>query len=238
MNGAVAETVVGELAELADQITLLLEQEPVIQAWIAGTLDSDRSFALQAQLYYHVAQTVPLLEHSARTCAGLAASNPMYAVLAQHYAQHAREESQPVPHELLLLDNLRRQGFAVDRLPPPCAAVQTYLARGFWAAEHAPLRELGRGYLLEVVGGQRLSPRLVRAQAARRPGTIPPDDFHRLHATADQGHGGHVEQTRQVLRELNHFPAFATEAGEVIAGAEEAQTYLAGVVAHVAALAP
>src|SRR5215211_4071012 len=186
MNRSVADTVAGELGKLADQTTLMLEQQPVILAWLAGTLDSDRSFALQAQIYYHVAQTVPLLEHSARTCMGLAASNPMYAVLAQHYAQHALEESQPVPHELLLLDSLRRQGFAVDRLPPPCGAVRTYLARGFWAAEHAPLRELGRGYLLEVVGGQRLSPRLVRAQAARWPGPIPADDFHRLHATADQ----------------------------------------------------
>ena len=108
MNSSVAETVVGQLAELADQITLRLEPEPVIQAWFAGTLDSDRRFALQAQIYYHVAQTVPLLEHAARTCVGLAARNPMYAVLAQHYAQHAREESQPVPHDLLLLDNLRR----------------------------------------------------------------------------------------------------------------------------------
>src|SRR4051812_42357676 len=129
LNSSVPQTVGGELAELADPITLLLEHEAVIQDWFPGTLDSDRSFALQAQLYYHVAQTVPLLEHSARTCAGLAASNPMYAVLTQHYAQHAREESQPVPHGLLLLDNLRRQGFAADRLPPPCAAIQTYLAR-------------------------------------------------------------------------------------------------------------
>jgi hypothetical protein len=231
-----ADALIADLQALASRVAAAFEQHPVVQAWLDGRLDGDRSFALQAQIYYHVAQTVPLLEGCARTCTALAASEPMYALLAQHYAQHAVEESRPAPHDVLLLESLRRQGFSVERLPPPCAAVQTYLERGRWAAVHAPLRELGRGYVLETVS-ERVSARLAHALAgAGSAGPARGDDFYCVHATTDRSEDGHLAQTTRLLRQLGAFPAFAATAAEVIAGAEEARDYLGALLAHVEAL--
>ena len=135
MQVAAVDALLARLTATANETVALLAAHPVIQAWLAGTLDRDRSFALQAQVYHQVAQTVPLLERSAATCAALAADEPMYAVLAAHYAEHAHEESQPAPHDQLLLERLRRQGYPVDEMPPAFPPLQASLARAWWAAE-------------------------------------------------------------------------------------------------------
>jgi hypothetical protein len=127
-----------------------------------------------------------------------------------------------------LLAGLRRQGFDVDRLPPPCLAVQRFIERGEWAAEHAPLHELGRAAVLERAGG-RLARRLVGAGAAAGRG---PDDFYVVHATADSAAGGHVDENTRVLRQLNAFPAFAAQARDVLAGGEQARACLLGLLAY------
>jgi hypothetical protein len=215
---------IAQLHAIAEDTLGILERHPVVQAWLAGRPDRPRVFAFQAQLYYQVAQTVPELEGCARTCARLAADEPMYGLLAQHFARHAVGESQPAPHDVLLLNDLGRQGFPVDRLPPPSPPVRQYLARGVWAMEHAPLQEIGRAYALEVLG-QRLAPRAVGALAAAAGDGAPADTFYQAHAEADRPGQGHVEQDLAVLRQLSGFPAFAARAGDVLTGAQHVREY-------------
>ncbi|HLH27243.1 MAG TPA: hypothetical protein VK066_32385 [Chloroflexota bacterium] len=223
------EALIAQLETLGEQTLQEVAHHPVMAAWFAGRPDRERVFAFQAQLYYQVAATIPLLERCARTCERLAANDPMYAVLARHYAHHALEESEPVPHEILLLDGLRQQGFCVDPLPPPGRAVQEYIDRGFWAAEHAPIHELGRAAVLERVGG-RLAQRVPRAAASAPAGTA---DFYGVHATADSSRGGHVDENARILRELSVFATFVARAHEVLAGGEHAREYMRGLLAYV-----
>jgi hypothetical protein len=82
MQKAEVEALLARLTTVANATVALLAAHPVIRAWLDGTLDRDRSFALQAQVYHQVAQTVPLLQRCAATCAALAPTEPMYAVLA------------------------------------------------------------------------------------------------------------------------------------------------------------
>jgi hypothetical protein len=213
------EALLARLTTVANATVALLAAHPVIQAWLDGTLDRDRSFALQAQVYHQVAETVPLLQRCAATCAALAPTEPMYAVLAAYYAEHAHEESLPAPHDQLLLERLRRQGFPMDQMPPPFPPLQESLERAWWAAAHTPLHELGRAWVKEVVS-QFMSERALRAATAAGPGcTGDPPDFYDVHATVDPGHS--AENVR-ILRELSAYPTFAEKAGEVLAGAEAA----------------
>jgi hypothetical protein len=129
----------------------------------------------------------------------------------------------------MLLEGLRRQGFPLDQLPPPCAAVQTYIDRGFWAAEHAPIHELGRAAVLERVGG-RLAQRVVRAGASA---PARADDFYVVHATADSSIGGHVDENARILHDLSGFPSFSAKAGEVLAGGAHAREYMEGLLAYI-----
>lgn len=223
------EALLAQLETIGEQTIHRVARHPVIAPWLAGQPNRAHLFAFQAQLYYQVAATVPLLERCARTCARLAADEPMYAVLARYYAHQAVEERQPAPHEALLLDGLRQQGFAAERLPPPGPAVQTFIERGRWAAEHAPLHELGRAAVLERVGG-RLAQRVVHGGAGASGGA---DDFYVVHATADSGVGGHVDENARVLQELSAFSAFPARAGEVLAGGEHARECLLGVLAEI-----
>ena len=202
---------IAELDAIGEEIIGILERHPVVQTWLAGRPDRARVFAFQAQLYHQVARTVPELEGCARTCARLAADEPMYGVLARHFARHAAAESEPAPHDVLLREDLRHQGFPVNRLPPPSPPVQRYLARGRWAVQHAPLQEIGRAYVLEALG-QRLAPRAVGALPCRAGDEAPADTFYQVHADADCPGQGHVEQDRAILRELSSFPAFAARA--------------------------
>jgi hypothetical protein len=222
---------IAQLDSIADGTLVVFEEHPVVQAWLAGRPDRGRVFAFQAQLYHQVAQTVPELTGCARTCARLAADEPMYGLLARHFARHAAAESQPAPHDVLLLDDLRRQGFPVDRLPPPCPPVQQYLARGVWAMEHAPLQEIGRAYVLELLG-QRLAPRAVGALEATPGGAPPADTFYQVHAEADRPGQGHVEQDLAILRQLSGFPAFAARTGDVLIGAQHVREYALALWAH------
>jgi hypothetical protein len=218
-----------ELETIGEDTIDVVANHPVMAGWLVGHPDRARVFAFQAQLYYQVAATVPLLQSCARTCARLAADDPMYAALARHYAHHAIEESQPVPHETLLLNDLRQQGFSTEHLPPPCPAVQTYIDRGVWAAEQAPIHELGRAAVLERVGG-RLAQRVVQVGAGATGGA---DDFYVVHATADSAVGGHVDENARILHELSAFPAFAARAEEVLVGGEHAREYLLQLLAFV-----
>jgi hypothetical protein len=214
------EALIAELDAIAEATITLVEQHPVVQAWLAGRPDRARVFAFQAQLYHQVAQTVPELTGCARTCARLAAAEPMYGPLAQHFARHAVGESEPAPHDKLLLEDLRQQGFPVDRLPPSSPPLQQYLARGAWAIEHAPLQEIGRAYVLEALG-QRLAPRAVGALAAASA-----DRFYQVHAEADRPGQGHVDQDLAILREVSGYPAFAARAGDVLTGAVHVREYM------------
>jgi hypothetical protein len=144
----------------------------------------------------------------------------MYGPLAQHFARHAVGESEPAPHDKLLLEDLRQQGFPVDRLPPSSPPLQQYLARGAWAIEHAPLQEIGRAYVLEALG-QRLAPRAVGALAAASA-----DRFYQVHAEADRPGQGHVDQDLAILREVSGYPAFAARAGDVLTGAVHVREYM------------
>jgi hypothetical protein len=219
MQASEVEALLAKLRTVASDTVALLAGHRVIQAWLAGTLDRDRVFALQAQVYHQVAQTVPLLQRSAATCSALAAGEPMYAVLAAHYTEHAHEESQPAPHEHLLLERLRRQGFPVDQMPPPFPPLQEALERAWWAAAHTPLYELGRAWVKEVVS-QYMSGRVMRVSAAPGPAqTSEGADFYEVHATADPGHSA---ENARILRELSAYPIFAEKAGEVLAGATDA----------------
>lgn len=219
MQESEVDALLARLRAVANDTVALLAGHPVVRAWLDGTLDRDRSFALQAQIFHQVAQTVPLLERSAATCAALAAREPMYAVLAAHYAAHAREESQPAPHEQLLLERLRREDFPVDQMPPPDPALQAALERAWWAAAHTPLYELGRAWVKEVVS-QYFSGRMARAAATTRPGRAGvAADFYDVHATADPGHSA---ASAHILRELSAYPTFVETAGEVLAGATDA----------------
>ncbi|HZR99463.1 MAG TPA: hypothetical protein VFE37_12195 [Chloroflexota bacterium] len=224
------ETLIAELDAIAEATITLVERQPVVQEWLAGRPDRARVFAFQAQLYHQVAQTVPELTGCARTCARLAADEPMYGLLAQHFARHAVGESEPAPHDVLLLEDLRGQGFPVDRLPPPSPPVQEYLARGAWAMEHAPLQEIGRAYVLEALG-QRLAPRAVGALAPAADGRAA-DTFYQVHAEADRPGQGHVDQDLAILRELSAYPAFAARAGDVLTGARHVQEYMRALWAY------
>ena len=217
MQAAEVDALLARLTATANETVARLAAHPVIQAWLAGTLDRDRSFALQAQVYHQVAQTVPLLQRSAATCAARAPDEPMYAVLAAHYAAHAVEESQPAPHEQLMLERLRRQGFPVEQMPPAFPPLQESLERAWWAAEHTPLYELGRAWVKEVVS-QYMSGRVTRG-APRPTADGEQADFFQVHAAADPGHSA---ENARILRALSAYPSFAAKAAEVLAGATDA----------------
>jgi hypothetical protein len=226
MQAAAVDALIARLQTLAQATVTLIARHPVIQAWLAGKLDRERALVLHAQIYHQVAQTVPLLERSAATCARLAATDPLYAALARHYAAHAREERLPAPHDQLLLERLRRQGFPVDRLPEPFPPLRAALERAWWAAEHTPLYELGRAWVKEAVS-QYFSPRVARAADAP-PDGAGPVDFYQVHAAVDQGHS--AENVR-ILRELSAYPLFAAKAGEILAGAEDTYEQTRGSLA-------
>ena len=234
MQAAAVDTLLARLRAIASDTVALLAGHPVTRAWLDGTLDRERSFALQAQVYHQVAQTVPLLQRSAATCAAWAADEPMYAALAAHYREHAHEESQPAPHDQLLLERLRRQGFPVDRMPRPFPPLQEALERAWWAAEHTPLYELGRAWGKEVVS-QYMSGRATRAAAGAGPeGAGEAGDFYAVHATADPGHSA---ENARILRELSAYPLFAAKAPEVLAGATDAYEQTRRSLAYLEGLA-
>jgi hypothetical protein len=219
MQESEVDALLAKLRRVASDTVTLLAGHPITRAWLDGTLDRDRSFALQAQIYHQVAQTVPLLQRSAATCTALAATEPMYAVLGAHYAEHARAESQPAPHEELLLERLRRQGFPVDRMPPPFPPLQEALERAWWAADHTPLYELGRAWVKEIVS-QYMSGRVARVSPDEGSGRASRGaGFYEVHAMADPGHSA---ANARILRELSAFPSFAEKAVEVLAGATDA----------------
>ena len=233
MRASEVDALLAKLRTIASDTVALLAGHPVIQAWLAGTLDRDRSFALQAQIYHQVAQTVPLLQRSAATCTALAANEPMYAVLAAHYTEHAHEESQPAPHEQLLLERLRRQGFPVDQLPPPFPPLQKALEQAWWAADRTPLYELGRAWVKEVVS-QYMSGRVAYVSTAAGPGGAgEAADFFDVHATADPGHSA---ENARILRELSRYPIFAEKAAAVLAGAADAYEQTRGSLEYLNAL--
>jgi len=233
MQASEVDALLAKLRTVAGDTMALLVGHPVIQAWLDGTLDRDRSFALQAQIYHQVAQTVPLLQRSAATCTVLAAGEPMYSILATHYTEHAREESQPAPHEQLLLERLQRQGFSVDQMPPPFPPLQAALEQAWWAADHTPLYELGRAWVKEVVS-QSMSGRVARASAAGGPGRASKAaDFYELHTTADPGHSA---ENARILRELSAYPSFAEKAADVLAGATDAYRQTRGSLEYLNAL--
>jgi hypothetical protein len=234
MQATEVDALLAKLRTAASDTVALLAGHPITQAWLQGTLDRDRSFALQAQVYHQVAQTVPLLQRSAATCTALAAGEPMYAVLAAHYTEHAYEESQPAPHELLLLERLRRQGFPVDQMPPPFPPLQEALKRAWWAAGHTPLYELGRAWVKEVVS-QYMSGRVAPVStAAERGHASEAADFYAVHATADPGHSA---ENARILRELSGYPSFEEKAAEVLAGATDAYEQTRGSLEYLNALA-
>src|SRR5215216_4658594 len=68
MQAPEVDALLAELSTIASDTVSLLAEHRVVQAWLEGTLDRDSSFALQAQIYHQVAQTVPLLQRTAATC--------------------------------------------------------------------------------------------------------------------------------------------------------------------------